>query len=500
MVKAIKNRNNVLPKLLGSHLFSSSYDERVRGVLFVLLLLLTAYHSKAQSVPIPNPNWPLDSVINRSVHQYTVQGDRNYTEPSNFVWFVEGGRFFYDSGLTALAGDGTTATVTGDANNVTSLWVVWDSFDQPLDTGYVYLYEISSKGCERDNLDEGKYQGLRIKVSAPPKVRFITQETITCSYDQSVLVDVEIDGMPPFDLKYSINGVVFDRHVEPSDLIDSDEDGNVNNITILVDGYFGTTVDLPFQLELLEASSGGVLGKILEYPTHTVYAFAQPDAPIIHPTFTEITSGETHQMLLYDAGQNVAEWIWEIHDLSGTMVYQTASATISEPYITFGITAGEYYLVSYYKSISSCFSFADSIPITIFQSPEIAFADTSKSAIGCSAVTSDPDDSFEFTVEYSGALYYDFKYAVYDYNNVLLGEYPMEYQTERTTTITIPNTFINDELPQINRTWKVVITNGVNVEGVNVKVLDSDIAGGRDERTITIHPKPIITDDIDFAN
>lgn len=467
---------------------------------FVTILFVVTRNGYAQSVQIPDPNWPLDSVINQSVHQYTVQGDVNYDEPSTFVWFCDGGRLFYDPDLTVMAGDGTTATVAGDANNITTLWVVWDSFAQPLDTGYVYLYEISSDGCQRAADDPGKYIGMNIKVSAPPKVRFIAYETNTCSYEEGVLLDIEIDGMPPFDLKYSINDDIYDWHIEPSDLIDSDNDGEVNNVTILVDGYFGTTVDLIYQVELLEASSGGVLGDILEYPTHTVYAFVQPEAPEILETFNEVTTNEVHTMSLQYEGTNVDEWIWELYDLNGNLYFESALKNTSDVDVYYGFDPGEYYLIAYYRSLNGCISLADTMSITIFQSPEIAFADTSLNAIGCSAVSSNPDDAFEFTVEYKGAISYDFSYAVYDYNNNLLGEYLVEYQFERNVSIVIPNTFINEELPEINRTWKVVLTGGTNVEGVPIKVIDSDIEGGRDERTITIHPKPIITDDIDFAN
>lgn len=473
--------------------------------MYILFMIATSYMavgtSYAQSVPIPNPDWPLDSVVNSSVHFYSVQGDVNYTEPSTFVWTVDGGRLFFDQALTQMAGDGTTASVTGDAQNRTSLWVVWDSFDQPLDTGYVYLYEISSDSCQRSDADEGKYVGMRIKVSAPPKVRFLTSETLTCSNEEGVNIDLQIDGMPPYDVKYSLNGQIIDWHINPEDLYDADFDGLIDNVSIFIDDYVGTTTDLVYQLELLEASSGGVIGDILpNYSSHTVYAFVQPDAPEISPDWTQVTTGETHTYSLSNIGVNPAEWFWELQDYNGDLFFDFSSTSESSVSIPFNVQPGLYNIICYFQSENGCLSLADTLPVEVFELPTIAFADSSDDAIGCSAVSIDPDDSFEFVLDYHGALTYDFTYAIYDYNGTLIQENVLDYQTNRSLIITIPNTFYNEELPQINRTWKVVITSARNEEGVDVEVLDAGIDGGRDERKIIIHPKPIIHDDIDFAN
>lgn len=464
------------------------------------MLLMGYCYAHAQTVPIPNPNWPLDSVINQSVHLFTVPGDRNFAEPSTFTWNVDGGRLFYDEALTRMAGNGTTATVDGDANNITRLWVVWDSFDQPLDTGYVYVYEISADGCVRPDSDPGKYQGLRIKVSAPPKVRFLAYETITCSNENGVTVDIVIDGMPPFDLKYSINGVRYDWHILPSDLIDSDMDGQTDNVTLLIDDYPGTTSDLIYQIELLEASSGGVLGEILQYRAHTVYAFVQPMPPVISPDWPEVTVGESHLYLLSDQGENPAIKYWELRDELGTIVNEYSSTVQSDVTINFNFEPGIYTLVAYYMSQNGCMSHEATHTIELFDQPTIAFAETSLNALGCSEVSLFPNEFFDFFIDYQGARSFNFTFAVYDYNGVLVGEYDVENQVERDLTITISNTFVNSELPEINRAWKVKIIEARNEEMINITILDSGIDGGRDERLIYIHPKPIITEDIDFAN
>ena len=495
----ILNSRKVSARLLGSNLFSLFAGIR-RGLL-LFLFLFTISFSYAQMVEIPDPAWPLDSVINGAVKHFTVQGDLNYDEPSTFTWTVYGGRLFFDQELAIMAGDGTTVTVVGDsATNITDIWVVWDVFTKTIDYGYIYVTEVSAAGCQKSDDDESKYKGLNIKVKRPPDVRFLKELTNTCSNLEGVLVEIEIDGFAPLDIKYLYNGEERDWHVEPGDMVDSDFDGKENNLVIPIDDYIGTTVDTIYQLELLESSSEGVPGRILEYPTHTVFAFAQPDAPVIDTVVTEVTTGHTAFIALDDPGTNVEEWYWELYDLGGNLVYDTTSIQSSGINFPYRFEPGDYYLIAYYKSLNGCLSLTDTLNQIIYPLPQISFADTSLNAVGCSAVTSDPDDSFEFTLNYIGALDYTFSYELYDYNNVLLASYLLENQIDRDPVIVIPNTFINDQLPEINRVWRVIIKEGINGEGVSLRIPDSDVPGGRDERTITIHPKPIIVGDIDFAN
>ena len=85
------------------------YISRLKGFVFFVLTVigfLSAGNAYAQKVPIPNPAWPLDSVVSRSVHQYTVDGDPKYTEASWFVWVVEGSHLYYDEAATMMAGTG----------------------------------------------------------------------------------------------------------------------------------------------------------------------------------------------------------------------------------------------------------------------------------------------------------------------------------------------------------------------------------------------------------
>ncbi len=457
------------------------------------LLLLSVTAMAQTSVEIPNPAWPLDSVINGSVHKFTVQGDRSYDQPSRFVWNVEGGRLFFEEEIINMAGDGVTDTVPGNANNETTMWVIWDSFTTPLDTGYVYVHEISAAGCERFDDDPGKYQGMRIKVSAPPDVRFEEQFTQTCSYDESgVNVPIIIEGMPPFDLTYSIDGEVFEEHIVQEDLLFRGDTGYIN---IFIDDYVGTTEDIEYNLRLIEASSGGVKGSLLQYREHTIYAYRRPLPTLIRPDWAQITEGEMHTVYLQELGESPETYFWDIYRVDNNELVYSEESSSSEAFknITFNFEPGSYYIISQYVSENGCMSLPDTLEIEMFGDPFISF--TGNNYIGCSESSLVPNEVIEFGVEYMGALTYSFTYAIYDYNGNEIFTETLENLAENELTIEIENTFINDALPQQNREWKIVIleNSAENEEGVGITVQDG-------ERVITIHPKPIVHEDIDFAN
>lgn len=437
--------------------------------------------------PLPNPAWPLDSVIYSSVHKFTVPGDKNYNEPSDFVWNVNGGQLFFDSLLTVPSPAITSDTVKGDSDNITTMWVVWDSFIKPLDTGYVYVYEISADGCERFDDDQGKYSGMRIKVSAPPDVGFDQKITQTCSYESGVNVKVIIDGMPPFDLTYSINGKDTTIHVLEDDLL---FEGDTAYINIFIDDYIGTIEDIEYALELKEASSGGVEG-IIKKRYHTVYAYRRPAPPVISPDWTQITRGETHDIVLEYVGENPQTYFYDIIRLEdGVSVYYSESTNAWDE-VEYDFNPGEYLITVSYLAENGCESLPDSLEFEVFGAPQISFVGDNH--MGCSESSTMPLDTIEFEVEYVGALTYEFYYEVCDYKGIEIQAETIEYIDERNYIIRIPNTFINDELPEEDRSWSIEIKRAENEEGVEVNIVDG-------ERLIIIHPKPIVHDDIDFAN
>jgi hypothetical protein len=449
----------------------------------------------AQQIPKPKPYWPLDSVVNGSVHYFTVPGDTNYAEPSSFVWKVEGGRLFYDQALTSMAGDGTVATVKGNSENITQLWVIWDSFDTPLDTGFIYVYEISADGCQRSDMDTGKFQGMRIKVSSPPNVRFITDRTIACSDSDSAKIILEIDGMPPYDLLYSVNYEQKTWHITAADLADLDGNDTVNNVAFYFRGLDTITSDMTYIYQLDTVSSGGVYGHILQYSSHELIVHVRPPAPSIVHEWTEVTAGTTKTYHLIDTTNHQNEWYWTLwNDVITDPPLNNYQSTSKSSYdVTFNYPPGWYHVDAQYRDDYGCLSPFDSLNIQLFGIPTIAFSDSTPDVINCSAVMPLPDGQFEFVVEYTGARTYGYTYEVYNYYSDV-PEYTgvIDYRNNRSDTIHIDNTFIN--YTEQNQPWRVVITEAHNEEpGVNVNITDS-------VRVIMIYPKPIIYDDIDFAN
>jgi hypothetical protein len=446
-------------------------------------------------VLIPNPAWPFDSVVNGSIHFYTVPGDTNYVQPSTFVWKVFGGRLFADPDTLNLAGDGTTASVTGNSENVTRLWVVWDTFDTPLDTGYIYVYEISADSCQRPDSDAGKFQGMRIEVIARPTVRYITPEAIVCSDFDSARVVLEITGMAPYDFVYSINGEIFNRHIERSDLTDIDGDGKINNLSFFYSDFDTLTSDLVYSFELISITSDNVFGYVLGSPTYDLIIHLQPPAPVIRHEWTEVTVGTTHTYHLSDPGVNPDEWFWNFRDEYTNLVNKNKSKTESFYTITFDTPPGLYFFEAQYRDkFYGCYSPWDSLNIEVFAIPTIAFSDSTPDVINCSATMPLPDGQFPFVVEYTGVTRYGYTYEVYNYfSDVPEFTGVIDSLTNRSDTIYIDNMFINNT--DRNQPWRVVITEAHNEEGVDVNIIK-----GREKRTIWIYPKPIIYDDIDFAN
>lgn len=452
-------------------------------------------------VVLPDPGWALDSVVNGSVHRYTVRGDRYYASPSDFVWTVYGGTLYLDEAATQLAGDGTTVTLDGTAGNVTELYVAWDKFTTARDTGYVYVYEISADGCQNSDDYPAKYRGMRIKVSAPPDVRFLLEESIVCSYNDSVRVVAEIEGMPPYDLYYSINGTPHHWYITAADLSDLDGDGEADNFSFFHSGFTSITTDVTFNYEIDSVSSGGVAGHVIDFSSHLVYARALPPAPEIDSTYwRQITVGHEYIYELYYPGLDPQQWFWEIRDEATNLALDHSSTSNSDFPVILNSAPGFYDISVYYIDQFGCVSPSDQVRVELFDIPTIQFVDND-TIINCSATTLVPDEIFQLEVRYSGALSYGYTYEIYDYNNTVVGGGEINDETNWTTTITIENNFINDALPEEIRPWRVVIKSAHTVDSrVNVNILDSDIAGGRDEKVILIYPKPLVQDDIDFAN
>lgn len=465
----------------------------------IVFMAVGDLYAQDPSVEIPNPDWPLDSVVNGMVKKFTVQGDNFYTEVSNFVWTVKGGRIFLDEGLTKSVLD-NQVTINGDAGNRSSIWVVWDSFETPLDTGYVYAYEISSDNCQRSDSDPYKYVGRRVKVSAPPDAYFVTDQTLVCNDENEISILLKIKGMAPYDITYRINGELKTMHLVASDMKDLDLDGEAEEYAFVHTGFKGITADKVVEYELVEASSGGVIGNILpEYPTHKLVVHVIPDAPKIVEDYVEVTVGQTHTYIMTDA-RNVMQYNWLLLNADGDLLEEHYSDSDSTLNLTFNYEPGRYMLVASYfdqnglVDIMGCESLSDTLMIDLFNTPTIGFTEDDL-IVTCSPVSLVPTEQFDFDIEYQGARPYSFKVIVYDYNGLNVWEQTFENEYDNINHVSIENTFINDDDPEIDRTWTVKIEMASNNENLDIQLIE-----GHGERRIVIHPKPFIDGQIDFGN
>lgn len=486
----------------GTYRLGSYILQRVMKLFIIATMVSMAVgdlYAQNAKAPIPNPEWPLDSVVNGMIKKFTVQGDSYYDKPSDFVWTVKGGRIFFDEGLT-LPAQGKVDTIKGNSKNSSSIWVVWDSFDTPLDTGYVYAYEISADNCQRDDSDPGKFVGRRVKVSAPPDAFFLSDQTLVCNDENEISILLKIQGMPPYDITYKVNGKEQTLHLTMDDMKDFDLDGLAEEYAFIHTGFKGITTDKVVEYELIEASSGGVIGHILpEYPTHKLVVHVIPDAPEIVEDYIEVTKGQTHQYIMTGA-KNVLQYNWMLLTAEGDLLEEQNSATDSTVNITFDYEPGKYMLIASYfdinglNDIMGCESLSDTLIIDLFAQPFIGFNENDV-IITCSPVSLVPTEKFDFDIEYEGARPYSFRVVVYDYNGLNVWEQVFENEYENSHHISIDNAFINDDDPEIDRTWTVKIETATNNEGLDVQLIE-----GHGERRIIIHPKPFIDGQIDFGN
>lgn len=485
----------------------------VKLFMIATIAMMAARMGYAQTVSVPNPlpntAWPMDSVVRGMVKKFTVTGDQYFDKPSTFIWNVKGGRIFLDADtLVAAKPDNNIAALKGNSDNKSSIWVVWDKFEQPLDTGYVYVYERSANGCELADTDSLKFVGRRVKVSAPPKAWFIYENALVCNDEDSAFVLLKVTGMPPYDIVYSLNGVRDTLHLTQDDMKEKDFDDKAEEYVFGHKVFVGSTTDQVFNYELIEASSGGVIGTIdtsQGFATHNLLVHPIPATPEIWEDFVEVSQGSIHTYRIKDPDPNAERWFWELVDSTGVVVFDSSSTTGSSMDVHFtNVEPGRYTLNAWYYDqndlgIEGCESGTAQLAIDVFAPPTIAFGE--EDIVTCSAVSWVTNDSLEFKIVYRGARPYEFKLYLYDYNEeqVFLndeGYWFFENQDQNTITFKIAHTLINDEIDEKDHTWTLKIKDAKNnesQEGVTVTIEEG-------VRKIIIHPKPFIDGLIDFYN
>lgn len=153
-------------------------------------------------------------IVESSYHRYSIKGDVNYTDTSNFVWYVENGTLgIYDelsdswtpfTGDTAIS-NGRTIDLLGDGNNRSEVWVKWN--DASLGSvAYIAVYERSSKNC----IFENQITGYKHNILVAPQIWFLVGTRFECS-DQVYSVTAKLNELRensfPYRLNYTYPGI-----------------------------------------------------------------------------------------------------------------------------------------------------------------------------------------------------------------------------------------------------------------------------------------------------
>ena len=242
-------------------------------ILGIVVLGWTTRQSYAQT--FPDPLWTEYSVSDGSVHSYTVTGDNYLVVPSSFVWVVKGGTLYTDAAGTTIAGDGITAQMLGIAGNTSTLYVKWDK-DGP-GQGWVYAYEVSGDGCQQPLTMQKAYSGVRVNKIGKATVHFLADQSDYCSDDGPMVLDLELSGLPPFTLLYSIEGEdQLPLNVLKTELQDLDEDGQEDDYALDISGWAGIVEEKNVVFMIKKISSDGVEGMVEDPSTHTVHIHPLP--------------------------------------------------------------------------------------------------------------------------------------------------------------------------------------------------------------------------------
>jgi len=241
-----------------------------RFLLHIISVLLVHFGTSRESYAqtLPNPAWSLQQITVESIHSYTVRGDQTVSAVSSFVWQVNGGTLYTNAAATTIAGNGTTATVTGQTGNVSTLFVKWDS---NVGQGYVSAYEITSYGCQQPVTNQNKYVGVRVNKNAKPEVQFITRTSDYCSDNGAKLIGIELSGLAPYIVRYRESGkALVTVTINQSDLRDLDSDGNSDDYALSLPGWVGINSREERVIVIESISSDGVTGNIGSKSSHTV--------------------------------------------------------------------------------------------------------------------------------------------------------------------------------------------------------------------------------------
>lgn len=447
--------------------------------------------------------WPTYQILDLEPKQYTITGDQAFINRgdtvSTFTWSVVGGRLFSDAaGTNQVAADGASYVVTADNNatNSSTLWVRWNEPTMAGQTGYVYAYETTFFSCELEDDAPDKYSGVNVTIEAKPSASFIGEDAMLCASDDSISVYLNIDGLLPCNLTYTFDGLETTIEITGDDLEDLNGDDDFAEYELMLRGlskYIDASETQDLDIVLTDINYNNVIdGDIEEPSTYNILVNPIPLAPVYSMVWDEVTQNVSHNFVVNEV-VSAETFLWTLYDETGAFVNDVETTTETNTIDFTGFALGEYQLqAQYYDRTSGCLSYADTTSIFVFGAPQIFFSATTPDVDGvCSAVSFEPNETFQFLVEYVGARPYDFTYYLEDYEgNIVVPEVNIVEFTEQSYNIEIEHTFENSE--DSDRVWVLKIVSATNVEGIDVEILDG-------ERKITIHPKPVIIPaNIDF--
>ncbi|WP_282015831.1 hypothetical protein [Marinifilum flexuosum] len=212
----------------------------------------------------------------------------------------------------------------------------------------------------------------------------------------------------------------------------------------------------------------------------------------------DVTLGSTHTYTANpEAGTTANEYKWQIVSGGVDVIDLTAEkgAAVSITFAAADFAEGNtYQLRSQVIDNTGCISEYVYVDITVLGVGNVMFADlnTNDNAITCSLLDGDTPSATSFDVVFSGGVApFELTYEVEDHE----GNTTTQKQTFPASTGTIS---VNDweNTVKVDQTVTITLISAVTKDGQNVPVITTDatsIVGKNNIRTLTVRPKPVIT-------
>jgi hypothetical protein len=196
-----------------------------------------------------------------------------------------------------------------------------------------------------------------------------------------------------------------------------------------------------------------------------------------------------------EAGTTADHYVWQLVDASDVSVRDLSAETGATVNILWDLTVGETYrLKSQVVDTKNCASEFVYVDVTIAGAASVMFADlsTNENQITCSLVTGESSTDTNFDVVFSGGVApYELTYTITDKDGVTTTQKKSFATTTGTLSLAdFENTTSGNQIVTV--TLISALTKDLAV--VAVSTIDAaNIIGKNNVRTLTIYPKPVIT-------